>query len=74
MQLSQKQVFHNTSLHFFNLDFVLNIFKKKMTLIADVFLKLRTPKNVVISMSEKSRFRGPFVNQHGKRTQTLFNI
>ena len=48
MQLSQKQVFHNTSLHFFNLDFVLNIFKKKMILTTDVFLKLRTPKNVVI--------------------------
>ena len=29
MQLSQKQVFHNTSLHFFNLDFVLNILKKR---------------------------------------------
>ena len=48
MQLSQKQVFHNTYLHFFNIDFVLNIFKKKMTLTTDVFLKLRTPKNVVI--------------------------
>ena len=29
--------------------------KKKMTLIADVFLNLRTPK-----MSKKSRSRGPF--------------
>ena len=48
MQLSKKQFFHNTSLHFFNLDFVLNIFKKKMTLTTDVFLQLRTPKNVVI--------------------------
>ena len=34
-------------LHFLNLDSILNIFKKKMTLIADVFLNLRTPKNVV---------------------------
>ena len=34
-------------LHFRNLDLILIIFKKKMTLIADVFLKLRTPKNVV---------------------------
>ena len=74
MQLSQKQLFPNTSLHFWNLDFVLNIFKKKMILIADVFLKLPTPKNVIIKMSEKSRLRGPFSNQHGKRTQTLFNI
>ena len=30
-----------------NLDLILNIFKKKMTLIAHVFLNLRTPKNVV---------------------------
>ena len=33
--------------HFLNLDSILNIFKKKMTLTADVFLNLRTPKNVV---------------------------
>ena len=42
-----------------------------MTLIADVFPKLRTPKNVVRSMSKKSRFRGPSEEQHGKRVQTL---
>ena len=34
-------------LHFRNLDPVLNIFKKKMTLIADVFLNVRTQKKVV---------------------------
>ena len=42
-----------------------------MTLIGDVFLKLRTPKNVVRSMSKKSRFRRPFEKQHGKLAQTL---
>ena len=42
-----------------------------MTLIADVFSKLQTPKNVVRYMSKKSRFRGPFERQHGKWTQTL---
>ena len=31
--------------------FLVNIFKKEMTLIADVFPKLRNPKNVVRSMS-----------------------
>ena len=45
-----------------------------MTLIADVFRKLRTPKIVVKKMSEKWRFRGPFDNQHGKEAQTLFNV
>ena len=34
-------------LHFLNLDSILKIFKKKMTLIADVLSNLETPKNVV---------------------------
>ena len=41
-----------------------------MTLIAEVFPKLRTPKNMVTSMSKKFRFKGSFGKQHGKRTQT----
>ena len=43
-----------------------------MTLLAYLFPKLRTPKNVVRYMSEKSRFKVPFDRQHGKRVQTLF--
>ena len=48
MQLSQKQKMFCSLLvlHFQNLDSILNIFKKEMTLIADVFLNLRTPKKV----------------------------
>ena len=42
-----------------------------MTLIADLFPKLHTPKNVVRSMSKKSRFKEPFHRPHGKRVQTL---
>ena len=42
-----------------------------MTLIADLFPKLRTPKNVVRYMSKNSRFTVPFDRQHGKRVQTL---
>ena len=42
-----------------------------MTFIADLFAKLRTPKNVVRYLSEKSRFKGPFDRQQGKRVQTL---
>ena len=42
-----------------------------MTLIADVFPKLSTQKNVVRSMSKKSHFRGLFDNEHRKRAQTL---
>ena len=42
-----------------------------MTPIADLFAKLRTPRNVVRYKSKKSRFKGPFDRQHGKRVQTL---
>ena len=42
-----------------------------MTLRADLFRKLRTPKNVVRYMSKKSRFKVPFDRQHGKCVQTL---
>ena len=42
-----------------------------MTLIADLFPKLRTPKNVVRYVSKKSRFKVPFDRQHGKRVETL---
>ena len=42
-----------------------------MTLIADLFAKLRTPKNVVKYFSEKFCFKEPFDRQHGKHVQTL---
>ena len=42
-----------------------------MTRIADLFPKLRTPKNVVRYISKKSRFKRHFDGQHGKRVQTL---
>ena len=50
---------------------ILNILKKKMTLIADVFAKFQIPKNVVRQMSKKSRFRGPFNNQDFKWDQNV---
>ena len=43
-----------------------------MTPMANVFPKLRTPKNVVRKMSKKCRFTVPFNKQHGKLTQILF--
>ena len=42
-----------------------------MTLIADLFPKLCTPKNVVRYMSKKSRFKSQFDKQLGKWVQTL---
>ena len=43
-----------------------------MTLIADLFPKLHTPKNDLRDMSKKSRFKVPFDRQRGKRVETLF--
>ena len=76
MQLSQKQktfsrffsAFLKSSLNFKHFE------KKRMTLIAEVFPKLRTPKNMVTSMSKKSRFKGFFGKQHGKGTHTLLKF
>ena len=42
-----------------------------MTPIADLFPKLRTRKKVVRYISKKSRFKGPFDMQYGKRVQKL---
>ena len=42
-----------------------------MTLRADLFPKLRTPKNVFRNMSKKSRFKVPFDRQHVKLVKTL---
>ena len=45
-----------------------------MSLIADVFSKLRTPKNLLRSMSKKSCFKGSFGKQHGKLAKTLLKF
>ena len=45
-----------------------------MTLIAEVFAKLRTPKYMLTSMSKKSRFKGSFGKQHGQRAKTLLKV
>ena len=76
MQLSRKQktfsVFFSAFLKS-NLNFE-HIQKKKMTLIAELFPKLRTTKNLVRSMSKKSRFKESFGKQHGKRDQTFLKF
>ena len=52
----------------------MNIFKKSMTLIASLFLRLPSAKNVVRYMSIKSCFRLPFQKEGSKRVSTLFNF
>ena len=45
-----------------------------MTLIADVFPKLRTQRNLARWMPKKSRFNRSFGKQHGKRAKPLFKF
>ena len=76
MQLSQKQ---NTFSEFFSKFLKSSLcfehfHTKKMTLIAEVFPKLRTPKDMVRSISKKFLFKGSFGKQHDKLTETLLKF
>ena len=48
-----------------------NILNTEITLVADLFLKLGTPKNIVRHLSKKTYFGGPLEKQHGKRSKTI---
>ena len=65
--LKNKKLFLNFFFDFRNVHEILNICKKKMTFIPDLFPKLRTPKNVVRYIFKKSCFKGTFDWQHGKQ-------
>ena len=52
----------------------MNTFKKTMTLIAYLLLRVRPAKNVVRYMCKKSCFRLPFQKEHGKLVSTLFKF
>ena len=61
MHLSEKgKIFSEFFFTFSKFRFNFERFQKSMTLIADSFLNLRSPKNVVRYMSKKSPFRRPF--------------
>ena len=53
---------------------MLDIFRKKLTLIAYLFLTLQPAKNVVRYMCKKSRFRLPLQKELGKLVSTLFKF
>ena len=72
MHLSQKQkIFSEYSSAFFESALSLEHFQKKMTLLAYVFPKLPTTKNVLRQMSKSSRFREPVDRRHGKWGEAL---
>ena len=67
MQLSQKEkIFSGYFYCILKCTLHYQHFTTKDDLIADAFPKLRTPKNVVRYISEKSCLKGPFDRQHGK--------
>ena len=74
-QLSQKQeTLSQFFCGFFKSSGNFENFQKNMTLIAWIFPKLRTSKNMVRSVSKRSRFSRSFGNQHGKRAKTLLKF
>ena len=69
--LKNKKNFLNFVFHFWCIHQILKIFKEKMTLIANVFLKLQTVKNFVRTLSIKRCFRTRFYSQHVKSSEIL---
>ena len=73
MQLSKKlKTFPQFFLAFSKSRLNFEHFKKKMTLIAYLFLRVRPAKNVVTYMCKKSPLRLPVQKEHSKRLSTLF--
>ena len=72
MHLSQKQkIFSQFFSKFFKSALNFEHFQKKMTLIAYVFPKLPTTKNVLRQMPKSSPFREPLDRGHGKEAEAV---
>ena len=72
IHLSRKQkCFSEFPCAFFESPLSFEHFQKKMTLIAYVFPKLPTTKNLLRQMSKSSRFREPVDRRHGKKAEAL---
>ena len=69
--LKNETLFLNVWLHFRNLHQILNVPQKRVIVIANVFPKLQTVKNLVRSLSKKGRFSTRFDCQHVKASQIL---
>ena len=69
--LRKQKQFLEVLFHFWNLHEILHILKRSIHLIAQIFLKLLTPKNVLPWMPKSSCFRTPFGSQSIRGTQGL---
>ena len=72
MHLSQRQkIFSGYFSAFFESALNFEYFRPKMTVIAYVFPKLPTTKNLLRQMFKSSRFREPVDRRHGKWAEAL---
>ena len=69
--LENKKLFLHFVFHLWSLHQIFNIFEKKMIVIAKVFPKLQTVKDLVKPLSRKHRFRISFYIQRINGCQTL---
>ena len=69
--LKNTTLFLSFCFHLWNLHKILNIFKGKKVVIANVFMNIQTLKYLVAPLSKKRRFRTSFDSQHLKGSQTL---
>ena len=69
--LKNKKHFLGFLLHLWNLHQILNIFRKKKIIIANVFAKLTTVQSLVTPLTIQRRLKTSFDSQHVKRFQTL---
>ena len=69
--LENEKHFLNFLFHFWTLHQILNILKENIIVIANVFPKLLTVKNLYRILSKRQRFRAWCDSQHVKRSQIL---
>ena len=69
--LKNKKLFMSILCHLWNLDQIWNIFKKMKIVIAQVFLKLKTVKDFVRSLTKKCRLITSLDSQHVEVSQIL---
>ena len=69
--LKNKKHFLRFLLHLWNLHQILNIFKKKKIVIANVLAKLTTVQGLVTPLTIQRRLKTSFDSQHVKRFHTL---
>ena len=69
--LKKEKLFLNFLFYFWNLHQILNILKKRMIVIANVFRKLHTVKKLARILSKEQRFRTRFGSQDVKASQIL---